>query len=506
MKDWKFAIDFERDLVHWDGLSVKMPKQPITKSDVQAYNAQQEVPRVIQEATNRQVQILNATYEKAHLPDSIPKHLTTVQQRTLLKILKKHEALFDGKLGTIRGVPPVDIVLKPGTIPVCVRPYPIPISKYAVGKNEVRRLESIGVLGMCNSRNETTSQWGVASIFIPKKNGEVRFVSDLRPVNACMERKPHPMPETSNILSQFHATDWITVLDYNMGFYTLPLTERAQRICSTVLPWGKYYYKRLPMGLKSSTDIFQGLMDYLFGHLDYVLHFLDDCAIRTTKLPGMSTDDTYRVHMRQVNTVLTILEKHGFQINAKKCSFASTQADYLGFRINREGVSPLEKKVRAILALKEPGTRRQVRSFLGFIQYYRDMYRLRSHILAPLTALTSTKVKFKWTEDTQTAFDRIKQEVAKRIMLVYPDFNQPFHVYTDASNIQLGAVITQGGRPIAFFSRKLTPPQLRYTVTEKELLSIVETLKAYKKILFGLNVTVFTDHKNLTTKCRSQRG
>jgi hypothetical protein len=169
MKDWKFTIDFERDLVHWDGLSVKMPKQPITKSDVQAYNAQQEVPRVIQEATNRQVQILNATYEKAHLPDSIPKHLTTVQQRTLLKILKNHEALFDGKLGTIRGVPPVDIVLKPGTIPVCVRPYPIPISKYAVGKNKVRRLESIGVLGMCNSRNETTSQWGVASIFIQKK-------------------------------------------------------------------------------------------------------------------------------------------------------------------------------------------------------------------------------------------------------------------------------------------------------------------------------------------------
>jgi hypothetical protein len=156
----------------------------------------------------------------------------------------------------------------------------------------------------------------------------------------------------------------------------------------------------------------------------------------------------------------------------------------------------VNKKVEAILALKEPTTRRQVRSFLGFLQYYRDMYRLRSHILAPLTALTSSKTKFKWTPECQTAFERIKQEAAKRIMLAYPDFNQKFKVYTDASNLQLGSVITQGGRPIAFFSRKLTGAQTRYTVTEKELLSIVETLKAYKSILYGMNVTVYTDHQN----------
>ena len=241
-------------------------------------------------------------------------------------------------------------------------------------------------------------------------------------------------------------------------------------------------------------------MDFLFGHLDFVIHFIDDCAIRTQKEPGMTDEDCFRVHLSQIATVLEILEKHGFQINARKCTFATTSAEYLGFKVSRQGVSPVNKKVEAILALKEPTTRRQVRSFLGFLQYYRDMYRLRSHILAPLTALTSSKTKFKWTPECQTAFERIKQEAAKRIMLAYPDFNQKFKVYTDASNLQLGSVITQGGRPIAFFSRKLTGAQTRYTVTEKELLLIVETLKAYKSILYGMNVTVYTDHQNLIYK------
>jgi len=113
------------------------------------------------------------------------------------------------------------------------------------------------------------------------------------------------------------------------------------------------------------------------------------------------------------------------------------------------------------------------------VNYYRDMWRSRSHILAPLTKLTSDKVKWKWTEEEQKAFEDMKKAISKEVLLSFPDFNEMFEVYTDASKVQLGAVIMQKGRPLAFYSRKLTDAQTRYTTTERELLSVVETLKEF---------------------------
>jgi len=98
------------------------------------------------------------------------------------------------------------------------------------------------------------------------------------------------------------------------------------------------------------------------------------------------------------------------------------------------------------------------------------------------------------------AVDMAKKVIAREVMLAYPDFSKPFEIHTDASHYQLGAVISQGGKPIAFYSRKLNPAQTRYTTTERELLSIVETLKEYRNILLGHEIEVFTDHKNLVYK------
>jgi hypothetical protein len=108
-----------------------------------------------------------------------------------------------------------------------------------------------------------------------------------------------------------------------------------------------------------------------------------------------------------------------------------------------------------------------------------------------LTSLTSSKVKFEWHSSHQQAFDKIKKDIGTdiQVLLNYPDFNKPFpfHLYTDASDHQLGAVIMQDKKPIAFYSRKLNTTQKRYTTTERdrELLSAIETCKEYKNILLG---------------------
>jgi hypothetical protein len=113
------------------------------------------------------------------------------------------------------------------------------------------------------------------------------------------------------------------------------------------------------------------------------------------------------------------------------------------------------------------------------------MWRRRSHVLAPLTELCSETKKFVWGETQKEAFREAKKMLSKQAILAFPDFSKPFVLYTDASKYQLGGVITQDGRPRAFYSRKLNDAQTRYTTTERELLSIVETLKEFRNILLG---------------------
>ena len=128
------------------------------------------------------------------------------------------------------------------------------------------------------------------------------------------------------------------------------------------------------------------------------------------------------------------------------------------------------------------------------------MWARRSETLAPLSALTSKNVKWSWTEVEQKAFDTMKRIISRETLLSYPDFSLPFTIHTDASHLQLGVVISQNDRPIAFYSRKLNPAQVRLTTSERELLSIVETLKEFRNILLGQRIHVYTDHLNLTHK------
>ncbi len=174
-----------------------------------------------------------------------------------------------------------------------------------------------------------------------------------------------------------------------------------------------------------------------------------------------------------------------------------TEIDYLGYWITRRGIQPQPKKVEAIIRLTPPTTKRQLRRFLGMINYYRDMWRRRSHILAPLTAMCSAKAKFVWHDKEQKAFKDIKAIISRETLLAYPDFSNDFHIYTDSSDYQLGAVIMQNDRPLAFYSRKLNSAQKRYTSGEQELLSIVETLKEFKNILLDQKLIGHMDHKNL---------
>ena len=175
------------------------------------------------------------------------------------------------------------------------------------------------------------------------------------------------------------------------------------------------------------------------------------------------------------------------------------EVEYLGFLLTKDGVQPQPKKVEALRRMKPPTNRRELKMFLGMINFYRDMWPRRSHILAPLNKLAGIKSnkQWVWEEIHQTSFLEAKEMLSKEALLAFPDFNKPFHVYTDASDRQLGATVVQDGKPLGFYTRKLNSAQMNYTTQERELLGIVEGMKAFEGVLFGQDITIHTDHLNI---------
>ena len=492
------GIDFLERQITWNDVRVEMKDPTLFDNRKNLLSLAMQVdPRKCKESLDRALHILNAGREEN--PDLARavhdcKHLDQSQRSKLLTVLQRYDDLFDGKLGLWK-TEPASIELKPGSKPYHGRAYPVPHIQKALFKKELDALVNLDVL-----EKDSSSEWAAPSFTQPKKNpNELRFLSDFRQLNKCIIRKPYPLPKISEILKELTGLSYATALDLKMGYYTIRLNPDAQRICTIITPWGKYKYKRLPMGIMTAPDIFQNKMSDLMSHLEFVRVYLDDLLI--------ITDGSFDDHLARLEEALLLLQDSGLKCNLTKSFFCQEQVEYLGYLLTREGIKPLPSKVKAILDLEPPKNVRGVRRVLGIIQYYRDLWDKRSHVLAPLTSLVGEcgqpknskrkAKKFVWLPKHQEAFNEMKRIVSRAVTLAYPDFNKPFVINTDASDYQLGAVITQDGKPLAFYSRKLNSAQRNYTVTEKELLSIVETLREFRGILLGHVIKIYTDHKNL---------
>ena len=500
----KMNISFEKKLVSWEGIDIpmrdynKLKRWTLNKKEFKAIILGSKEPLVTQEATDQMIKILDSNYHKADLKEivSSAKHLNEKERSLLYKLLIKFEDVFDGTLGEWR-TEPVDFELVDGAQPHSQRHYPVPHLYKQTFKKELDRLVSLGVLEKVQQ-----SEWGTPTFIIPKKDNKVRFISDFRRLNQKIKRKPYPLPRISDTLQQLEGFQYATSLDMNMGYYHIALSEEASDMCTIITEFGKYRYKRLPMGVSCSPDIFQAKIYELLGDIEGTRAYIDDILVIKR--------GTFEEHLEQLEEVLRRCQKANLKLNAEKCSFGLNEIDYLGYIVTPEGVKPNPKKIEAIKSMQRPTTVTEVRRLIGMVQYYRDLWPKRSHILEPFTAISSGKkgTKIKWTPELEMAFIKVKGMVCQETLLTYPDWSKPFDIHTDASDFQLGAVISQEGRPIAFFSRKLNSAQKNYTTTEKELLSIVECCKEFRNILFGYPIRVYSDHKNLVhaaTISQSQR-
>ena len=319
-------------------------------------------------------------------------------------------------------------------------------------------------------------------------------------MNENIKRHPFPLPRIFYQLQKLEQFESATALDLSQGFYTIQLDEASQKVCTTVLPWGKYAYTRMPMGVACAPDMFQSLMMDLLGHLPYVLVYIDD--VLCLRRQGES-EETYLKHLKEV---LTLLQEAANRVNLRKSFFMQKKVEYLGYQLTSEGLSTQPKKIEAMQRVLPPTNVKQLKRFLGMINFYRDVFEKRSHIMAPLNDLAAdcgkrkgkkAKSGWKWERVHQDAFEACKEMLVNEVKLAFPDFTKPFHLYSDASDIQLGATLVQEGRPLGFYTQKLNSAQRNYTVSERELLGIVEGLKAFEGMIRGMNLTVHINHLNL---------
>ena len=296
--------------------------------------------------------ILDARYKWTDVQDVVENqtHLTAHQKCDLLDVLKCHQKLFDGTLG-IYPHKKVHIDIEPDAKPVHAQPYPVPRIHLSTYKRELDHLCDLGVLVP-----QQESKWASPSFIIPKKDGSVRWISDLRQLNKVIKRKQYLLPIIMDVLRKCIGYKFFTKLDISMQYYTFELDEESQDLCTIITPFGKYKYLRLPMGLKCSPDIAQSIMENVLLGIDVADVYIDDVG---------AFSSSWQEHLALLDTVLRHLWDNGFTVNPLKCEWAVQETDWLSYWLRPRGLKPWKNKINTILHMDRPYTKTDLCCFIG---------------------------------------------------------------------------------------------------------------------------------------------
>lgn len=262
-----------------------------------------------------------------------------------------------------------------------------------------------------------------------------------------------------------------TKLDLRGAYNLVRIREGDEWKTAFRTRFGHFEYLVMPFGLCNAPATFQHFINNIFReYLDYfVIIYLDDILIFST---------TLELHRTHVKTVLLTLRKHGLYAKAEKCEFEKKSIQFLGLIISTGGVAMDPQKVQAILDWPTPSDKKGVQRFVGFANFYRRFIRNFSSIISPITQVTRLHVRFLWSSEAQSAFEKLKSLFTSAPILRHPDPALPYILEVDASEVATGAVLSQrlGPKsllhPVAFSSRKMSQPERNYDVGDRELLAI----------------------------------
>ena len=379
------------------------------------------------------------------------------------------------------------IDLIPGAKPPFRRNYRLSPLELQELRSQVTEFLDKGIITPSNS------PYGAPVLFIPKPNGKLRFCLDYRALNELTVKTRYQLPRIDDLLDAARGASYFSTLDLSSGYYQLKISEKDQpKTAFSAGPLGHYHWKVLPMGLTNAPTSFMRTMNQVFEKYigDFVLIYLDDILIMSR-----TADD----HLRNLRKVFEILRKHRFKVKLSKCKFLEAQVKYLGHILSKEGIRADQSKIQTLLDWNFPENATGMMQFLGLANYFRKFIPNYSRLAAPLYHLTKKTVIFQKGEEAQLAFEAIKALLTNPPLLAYPDPELPYELSSDASLTGCGAVLTQEGRPVAYFSSKFSSAERNYTTGEQEMLGIIKALKEWRGYLEGCKgLIIITDHNPLT--------
>ena len=376
----------------------------------------------------------------------------------------------------------------------------IPPHQYEEIRKHLKEMIEIGAIRKSNS------PWCSAIVLVKKKDGSLRFCIDLRRLNERTIKDSHSLPRIDDSLDFLNGACIFTSLDLKAGYWQVMMDEDSIPLTAfSAGPLGFYECVRMPFGLCNAPATFQRLMESCLGdlHLNWCIIYLDDIII-FSKTP--------EEHIERLRGVFEKLLKAGLKLKPSKCEFFKDQISYLGHVVSAKGIATDPKKIEAVRNWPVPKTVTQVRSFLGFTNYYRRFIKGYAKVAKPVNNLiqgenSKKKNKYKkveWSSECQEAFEELKRLCTTTPVLAYADYKKWFKVSTDASEKGLGAALYQDqedgtSRVIAYASRSLSKSERNYDAHKLEFLALKWSItERFHEYLYGGTLEVYTDNNPLT--------
>ena len=375
--------------------------------------------------------------------------------------------------------------------PIRCGPYKVPQRLEEQVNEEIQNMLDMGII------RPSESPWASGVVIVPKPDNTIRFCIDYRKLNQVTKMDAYPIPSMDRMIEKVASAKYITTFDLTKGYWQIPLEESTIEKSAFITSKGLYEFLVMPFGMKTAPATFQRMMsDVVLKDLTFADAYIDDVEI--------DTSSSFSQHLNEIQQVLQRLRDNNLHARPSKCKVAMPMVDFVGHRVGGDRIEPRRALVKAIERFPRPETKKQVRSFLGLVGYYRKFISDFSERAAVLTDLTKGKnpSKVKWQDQHETAFLDLKKALESPPILRPPHWDEEFILQVDASNRGLGAILSQRDQngdehPVAYASRKLQPREEKLSTTEKECLSIVWAVELFRYYLFGRTFRLQTDHNPL---------